>query len=148
MRKNKPLKIKICGECRKEFNPNSGNQLYCDNCKEGVQRRKSLERYYKNGRKQSKKIYDLNGRRIYLGQKGENNNNYKNNIGNYQKIGMQRSNCCEYCNSKSNLLVHHYDEDMTNNKIENLRVMCKKCHQNRHCLRDKTTGRFIKQSSV
>lgn len=39
---------------------------------------------------------------------------------------------CEKCSSERYLVVHHIDEDSTNNKIENLMVVCRSCHQKIH----------------
>ncbi len=37
-------------------------------------------------------------------------------------------NQCQECDSLFNLLVHHIDEDRTNNTKENFRVLCTSCH--------------------
>ena len=135
MSKNKPNKEIICGECNCVSLPNSGRQKYCDKCKESVQKRKSLERWYRNGRKQNEKQYSDNGTYIKKGynQKGTNNNNYKSNIANYRKISLEVNGSeCNDCGSVSNILVHHKDGDRSNNAPSNLITLCKKCHQALH----------------
>lgn len=54
-------------------------------------------------------------------------------------------NLCFYCNedAKNKLLVHHLDNDFLNNKIENLQIICAKCHNNQHNNRN-ITMRFNK----
>jgi len=39
---------------------------------------------------------------------------------------------CQLCESEENIVVHHTDGDQSNNDIENLLPVCKKCHQNIH----------------
>jgi len=35
---------------------------------------------------------------------------------------------CEECSSFFNLLVHHIDEDRSNNTYDNFKVLCTSCH--------------------
>jgi len=35
---------------------------------------------------------------------------------------------CERCGQSHNLLVHHIDQDRTNNEFSNFRVLCHSCH--------------------
>ena len=39
---------------------------------------------------------------------------------------------CAECGSLNNLEVHHKDVDRTNNKLNNLQVLCRTCHRARH----------------
>lgn len=51
---------------------------------------------------------------------------------------------CERCGSDKNLLVHHRDDDFTNNNEENLETLCRRCHQIHHRCADNlpdNTGR-------
>lgn len=80
-------------------------------------------------------------------QKGEKNPNYKTGIGTYSKNAFEYyGRKCNRCNSEQNLLVHHKDENRTNNSIENLEVLCKRCHQEHHCVRD-TFGKYTQRGS-
>lgn len=77
-------------------------------------------------------------------QLGENNHRYKNGIGIYSKKAFEfYGKVCNRCNSKNRLLVHHKDENRSNNELSNLEILCKKCHQDHHCLRD-NLGRYSK----
>jgi 5-methylcytosine-specific restriction endonuclease McrA len=79
-------------------------------------------------------------------QLGENNHQYKTGIGSYSTKAFKRyGRQCNRCKSTTNLLVHHINHDRSNNNIENLEVLCKKCHQNHHCIRDEK-GRFIQHT--
>ena len=75
---------------------------------------------------------------------GENNINWKTGIVGYHKMIDLTTACCEQCGSTKNLLIHHRDHDRTNNKRENLQVLCKKCHQKHHTVKDAKTGRYVK----
>lgn len=50
---------------------------------------------------------------------------------------------CEKCGSTKNLLVHHIDHNRSHNYKANLMVLCKRCHQEHHCVRD-AKGRFAR----
>lgn len=79
-------------------------------------------------------------------QWGESNHQYKNGIGTFSKKALDYyGNQCNRCPSKDNILVHHKDEDRTNNVLSNLEVLCKKCHQDHHCIRNES-GRFKKHT--
>jgi 5-methylcytosine-specific restriction endonuclease McrA len=54
---------------------------------------------------------------------------YKNGITLYRK---SKKDSCEICGSKENLIVHHKDEDRFNNKNNNLKTLCRSCHQRGH----------------
>jgi len=78
-------------------------------------------------------------------QSGSKNHQWKNGLWNFRKKAFSNfPNKCNRCGSKKLLLVHHKDEDRTNNNLSNLEILCKKCHQNHHCKRDPETGRYIK----
>lgn len=77
-------------------------------------------------------------------QLGSDNHQYKTGIGNYSlKAFEHKGRICNRCSSEENLLVHHMDEDRTNNKLDNLEVLCKRCHQHHHCIRD-LQGKYTK----
>lgn len=48
---------------------------------------------------------------------------------------------CDICSTTKKISVHHVDHDRTNNKEENLRVLCSQCHASLH----KNEGRKIKE---
>jgi len=41
---------------------------------------------------------------------------------------------CQECDSSTKVQVHHLDKNPYNNHIENLAVLCRKCHMRRHHL--------------
>jgi predicted nucleic acid-binding Zn ribbon protein len=76
-------------------------------------------------------------------QWGKNNHQYKTGIGTYSKKAFDHyGRICNRCSSEKNLLVHHIDHNRSNNDLSNLEVLCKKCHQDHHCIRD-VEGKFI-----
>ena len=76
-------------------------------------------------------------------QWGKNNHQYKTGIGTYSKKTFDHyGRICNRCSSEKNLLVHHIDHNRSNNDLSNLEVLCKKCHQDHHCIRD-VEGKFI-----
>ena len=122
---------KVCANCQNEFKPTSGVQKVCADCKREVDLQRMRDRYTKT---YVKKGYN---------QSGENNNNWKGGIGVYRS--MVSTNVCELCGSKENLLIHHIDHNRYNNDLSNLMVLCKKCHQEHHCVRD-SLGRYTSHS--
>ena len=74
----------------------------------------------------------------------ENNHQYKNGIGSYRKIAFSfKEAICERCGDKNYLLVHHKDSNRSNNELQNLEILCKKCHQKHHEHRD-LVGKYTK----
>jgi hypothetical protein len=43
-------------------------------------------------------------------------------------------NKCKFCNSEKRLCVHHKDRNSFNNKLDNLLLLCSKCHGHYHSL--------------
>lgn len=77
-------------------------------------------------------------------QSGTDNHMYKTGIGTYNKIAFKnKPNFCNRCQTTEKLLVHHIDEDRSNNELDNLEILCKRCHQKHHETRDKR-GRYAK----
>lgn len=80
-------------------------------------------------------------------QEGIANHQYKTGIGTYSSKAFEHyGKVCNRCESVENLLVHHRDEDRTNNALNNLEVLCKSCHQVHHCVRD-SAGKFTQRDS-
>lgn len=79
-------------------------------------------------------------------QWGTDNPSYKNGIGTFQKKAYEAyGKICNRCRETNKLLVHHKDKDRTNNVVENLEVLCHRCHRAHHNIRDKL-GKFCKQT--
>lgn len=60
-----------------------------------------------------------------------------------KKVMKLLPNICNRCQSLTNLLAHHIDEDRANNKLENFEILCKGCHQKHHEHRD-IDGKYTK----
>jgi len=43
---------------------------------------------------------------------------------------------CEDCRDSNNIQIHHKDGNPNNNSLDNLLVLCKNCHVNRHKIAD------------
>lgn len=76
-----------------------------------------------------------------ISKRGERNPAYRtglysvNEKGGSIRIILDRERECHVCGRKGiiathkgSLIVHHLDEDRTNNKLNNLMVLCRKCH--------------------
>ena len=75
-----------------------------------------------------------------------NNHQYKNGIGFYSKKAFKHyGKVCNKCASVKHLLVHHIDHNRSNNDLTNLEILCKKCHQEHHCIRDEY-GRYSRHT--
>ena len=77
-------------------------------------------------------VFNLAGPRLFCSKechysfKRENSNDYR------VKALALLPNECFYCLKKEKLNVHHLDHDFLNNDIENLRILCSKCHRKQH----------------
>lgn len=129
MGKFSPKHQKACSVCGRLFLPtNPRNHLCSDACREEWDKQHGRNRHYADG------IYVKKG----YNQSQENNNNWKGGT-DYRRLVTIES--CELCGSTDNLVVHHKNHDRRDNRVENLQVLCKKCHQKHHCIRD-SKGRF------
>ena len=74
---------------------------------------------------------------------GETNPMYKNGISLYRTYVIKKK--CSICKQKDTFLeIHHKDNDRTNNKNNNLQVICRGCHKILHGQkRSSISGRFI-----
>lgn len=77
-------------------------------------------------------------------QWGKDNHQYKVGIGTYHRLAFDnKPNLCNRCTETKNLLVHHIDHNRNNNELDNLEILCKRCHQKHHEHRDEL-GRYTK----
>lgn len=75
-------------------------------------------------------------------QSDNKNHQYKNGWTTYNKKAFgNKPRLCNRCSSEDNLLVHHIDHDRSNSELNNLEILCKRCHQEHHCVRD-SLGRY------
>ncbi len=49
-------------------------------------------------------------------------------------------NKCKQCGNKTKLHLHHKDYEHTNNKLDNVELLCKKCHYQLHSVERITKG--------
>ncbi|WP_394999040.1 hypothetical protein [Acinetobacter sp.] len=64
---------------------------------------------------------------------GKNHANFKHGRSGYRnKVEIAKCNRCGYNKYIEILQVHHRDRDRSNNKVENLEVLCPNCHQVEH----------------
>lgn len=136
---------KPCRNCGKVFQPAAPCNLYCGEdcaaiCRKIATRKASFKHWVKvaieTGRESA----------IGVGRGGntarfKDDNQYKNGTGQFKRLkptikAVRRY--CERClkdlisvNSWS-WCVHHRDHDRANNVIENLELLCKRCHQMEH----------------
>lgn len=154
-----PTKVAaFCPNCGEVFQLKSPRAIYCETCRPIVERRKSKERWIKNGRKQTsaKNWKYVDGKKVYVKsgyhQAGENNNAYKNGTGidwfaKAMEILPHKCNRCGKTEDEENykvrnLLLHHKDGNHNNNSPDNWEILCKQCHQKHHCKRG-SDGRFV-----
>lgn len=122
-RERYPKYQKVCGYCKKEFVTNSNKKIFC--CIE------HKEKFYNNLQKKL----------------GLRNKYRQGNLcsGNWHKILKRANYTCELCglssttNDTDGLVVHHLDGNgeyskQKNNEIDNLLVVCRRCHKMFHGL--------------
>ncbi len=125
-----------CLKCNIEIiNPRKGLKFCCSKCRVAFNSYKSR---VKQGLIKNPGV-GSGGNQI-----GNNNHQYKTGIGIYNKLAFSsKPHLCERCESTENLLTHHRDHNRKNNSLENLEILCKKCHQKHHEKRD-STGKYTK----
>ena len=117
-RGHKPLVSGICLNCGKEFHKKqNGTKYCCQKCQHEYQYKKYIERW-KNGEESGMSgEYSLSKHiRRYLLEKHNNK---------CEKCGWGEENPYTH---KTPLEIHHIDGDYTNNKENNLQVLCPNCH--------------------
>lgn len=125
--------IKKCSKCKKMLDVEqfSKNQHYCKICRSEYikEHRKQINEtnklyYYRN----KQKLNDEAKYRIFL----RRTKFYKQIIA---------SSVCSVCKTKNDLCLHHIDGNITNNSLDNLKVICRTCHSKLHTiLKNKKTG--------
>ncbi len=116
---------KNCAVCKHKFSSIRINSLYCSpECGANAKRLRYLLANPQKG----------NGAGTWQ-VRGKNHHNYKNGIKSYAKT---KKNNCERCRSRRFLLVHHKNEDRTDNSKLNLETLCKSCHQLHHAQQRKS----------
>jgi predicted nucleic acid-binding Zn ribbon protein len=66
-------------------------------------------------------------------QEGQNNHQYIDGLSNFRKTAFAHlDKKCNRCGSTRYLCVHHKDHNHNNNRLNNLEIVCKSCHQKHH----------------
>ena len=107
---------------------------YCKYCGD------KLERKRFNGRLEDFKVFS---NRQYCNREcmkkdylkiGKHNQSYSNAHATARKINelILHKDVCEICGSKTNLDIHHIDNNWQNNNVDNLICLCRSCHMKEH----------------
>jgi hypothetical protein len=140
----KEFKEKTCRACGVVFKPKAPCNLYCSfECSEPIriekQRRASYAAWVKEAVRTGREHV------VGVGKGGSNpkykdHPQYKTGISQFAKLRpvVKERRYCERCSKDLEFVgsfewcVHHRDHDRTNNEIENLELLCKRCHQIEH----------------
>ena len=129
---------KICIDCNKAFEAQRKDTLRCPTCKT---KHRSLQVMLSRKKSHPEIEIGVGSGKGKTNRPGPENHSWKTGIQGYRKLAT--SNKCCWCGATENLLVHHLDENRYNNTVENLVVVCKRCHQKHHIKRDPITGRYL-----
>ena len=120
--------------CFGEFN-NKRVIVKCDQCGSDVEKKKSdiTKSNLRNG------LHFCNKTCSGLYRTGERSGNWKGGTQDYRKNALEeydkKCNECGYDEYTQVLQVHHIDHDRTNNKLENVKVLCPTCHVVEHLVK-------------
>lgn len=132
---------KSCIVCGVQYEGTGPAQKYCVPCGTRIDKekqRKSVDKYRaKHGVLVGVGSGNAQGR-------GVTHHTYKTGIGTFRelKINSMSSLVCEDCGKDLSQIVyikrflwcvHHIDQDRQNNSLDNLKLLCKSCHQKIHC---------------
>lgn len=126
-----------CITCGKDIETTRKDKKYCAEC---LRKRKSLQVMLAR-KKRFPNIEIGVGSGNSSKNRGPTHGSWKTGIMGYHNL-IKRD-YCKKCGSTKNLCIHHIDENRYNNVLENLTVLCKKCHQELHTRRDPKTGRYM-----
>lgn len=127
---------KVCIKCGGDIPPEKySNAKYCSNrCRSAFI---SLRHAQRTGRIKNPNVGSGGA------QQGQANHQYKTGIGMYTKLGFDtHGRICKRCGATATL-IHHKDHNRLNNQVDNLEPLCKRCHQDHHCVRD-LGGKYTK----
>jgi hypothetical protein len=152
LHKHKEPTKRECIICGKEIiYKGTTKKLYCDECRKSQNVINSTLSRIIKGKMKIENVGIGSGNREL---KGKENRHYKNGVGLYKKMRLQyleENNLpiqCEECGNTKNLDTHHIDMDKTNNEIENLILLCRSCHKNKHIGGEKNHRAKLKNHQV
>lgn len=132
MAKVRVLKDKVCSRCKTVYSPRGTSQKYCETCIPIILKENSDRHRLNKGIPVGIGSGNSQGR-------GEGHHTYKTGIGGYRdKVKASKPAYCERCSVSidySNTYkwcVHHKDHNRHNNQLDNLELLCKRCHQIEH----------------
>lgn len=133
------FKQKHCELCNTLYQPKGSSSKYCStSCAKEIIRRKTYHYGQTFNAKRGRKVGVGSGGTTGLGKE---NFMYSHGRCTFRRWARERKESiglCEHCgkdikNSTQHQWVgHHIDHNPTNNVIENLKVLCKQCHQIEH----------------
>jgi hypothetical protein len=130
-------KEKSCKECSNIFLTKGPASLYCDICAPIIL--KSKIKLSRDKTNISKGIKIGIGSGNFFGKYNKNHPSYKNGITWYRDLILNTGlNTCQRCmevidfSNSHKWCVHHIDHNRANNNVNNLELLCKKCHQLEH----------------
>lgn len=125
-------KLKNCKLCNELFVVTGKKHFYCKQCSSKKQRELVDSYRKKKGVLVGVGSGNAQGR-------GESHHTYKNGIQGYRDLARgNKPPFCERCQTSIDFsnwakwCVHHKDHNRENNKLENLELLCKRCHQLEH----------------
>lgn len=128
----------VCVDCGNESETKSLNQKRCGSCKE-INKKEYARKYLREKRVSGIGSGNNQG-------KGTMHHSFKSGIGIFKRIKLEsmKELICENCSKDLTDLisdkkkgryfwcVHHIDGNRENNSLENLKLLCKRCHQLEH----------------
>lgn len=141
------FKPKPCKICNTEFIPSAPCNLICSKeCKiklTSLYDEKKRERSYKrwcDRQREAGRDFAIGVGRGGTAKRFKENKLFKNGIGEFARLRVivKSRRFCERCNKdldgvgNFNWACHHRDHNRSNNVVENLELLCKRCHQLEH----------------
>jgi hypothetical protein len=130
-------KEKHCKNCDIVFLTKGPGSLYCRICGPIMLKEKTDKSRIKSALKKGVKVGIGSGN--YFGKFNTEHPSYKSGIRYYRELALQnKPGICERCSlaidftNSYKWCVHHKDHNRKNNTLENLELLCKRCHQLEH----------------
>lgn len=128
----------VCVDCKQTFEARRKDTQRCDICK---RKHKSLIVMRSRQKKHPEIELGVGSGKAKNNLPGPTNQSWKTGIVGYHKLVEKKE--CAQCGRTEHLHIHHKDENRHNNKLENLVVLCAKCHRRLHSKRCPITGQYL-----
>ena len=126
-----------CRNCGSLFKTKGPASLYCEVCGPNIRKEKDKQLYDKYNKAKGVKVGIGSGN--YYGRFNKNHPSYKTGVSWYRDLVLRnKPHFCERCSCEIDFsnsykwCVHHKNHDRTNNNLDNLELLCKRCHQLEH----------------